>query len=178
MSMAPTSSKHTLRIAIIATTAEYRHAVALARILQKDIQQNELSIELVFAYFGQFTATDAMRMPEGMQSLDQIKTRSYQWLPLDKHAAYRAMIYAGFKNFVPQFESYQVPDDDVQQFTDCDMWIFDAHPVKHKHALLPIRPYIILTDSTLPDNLNPLSFLPMPLATSILHYGAQTRPPL
>lgn len=68
-----------------------------------------------------------------------IKRRPYRWRVVDRQEAYRAMVYAGF-DCPMESPSYQIPDDGINQFLDCDLWVIVSDRLEH--PLLPIRPYV------------------------------------
>jgi glycosyltransferase involved in cell wall biosynthesis len=71
-----------------------------------------------------------------------IAVRPYQWRILKPHEVNDALVYASFEPFVNNVECYQVPDDGMKQFLDCDLWIIISDRLEHK--LLPIRPYVLM----------------------------------
>lgn len=70
----------------------------------------------------------------------EISRRAYHWDTLNNDAARLAMRYAGHDFWEPNFSKYVVPDDGIQQFLDCDLWIIVSD--RMDSPLLPIRPYI------------------------------------
>lgn len=69
-----------------------------------------------------------------------ISRRAYHWDTLNNDAARLAMRYAGHDFWEPNFSKYVVPNDGIQQFLDCDLWIIISD--RMDSPLLPIRPYI------------------------------------
>src|SRR6185295_20249307 len=55
--------------------------------------------------------------------------------------AQAALIYAGIECQLDQ-TTYQVPDDGIKHFLDCDLWLFFSDRLVH--SLPPIRPYILM----------------------------------
>ena len=77
------------------------------------------------------------------QGLDpSIARRSIEWKKLDAGTATRAMRYGGHRDWAPAAPSYVVPDDDIQQFVDCDLWVVISDRVGA--PLLPLRPYLLM----------------------------------
>lgn len=68
-----------------------------------------------------------------------IKRRPYQWRLLGREEACRALAYAGLEQPVTA-DVYQVPDDGIRQFMDCDLWVIVSDRLEH--PLLPLRPYV------------------------------------
>jgi glycosyltransferase involved in cell wall biosynthesis len=75
-------------------------------------------------------------LPEGIQY------RSFFWKHLNPVQAKRAMIYAGSRDWEPETKTYLIPEDDIQQFMDCDLWLIISDRLEH--PLLPIRPYVLM----------------------------------
>ena len=71
-----------------------------------------------------------------------INRRQFRWKSLDANAARRAMHYAGHDAWEPSEGQYYVPDDGMQQFVDCDLWVVISDRLSV--PLLPIRPYICM----------------------------------
>lgn len=70
-----------------------------------------------------------------------IKRRSFKWLTLNKERAIRAMTY-GRNDFPLNRETYQVPDDGINHFMDCDLWVIVSDRLTE--PVLPLRPYILM----------------------------------
>ncbi len=76
------------------------------------------------------------------QDLDiPISIRTYEWCKLTRDQATQSLIYAGFEvpSYIPE---YQVPDDGMEHFMDCDLWIFISDRLER--PLLPVRPYVLM----------------------------------
>lgn len=70
-----------------------------------------------------------------------IKRRPYRWLTLDRDAAHRTLAYAGREQ--PLYaDTYQVPEDGMKQFMDCDLWVIASDNLEH--PVLPLRPYVLM----------------------------------
>jgi glycosyltransferase involved in cell wall biosynthesis len=70
-----------------------------------------------------------------------IVRRPYQWKTLMHDEATRALRYAGRTRPLIA-RSYQVPDDGMRQFTDCDLWMIISDRLEL--PLLPLRPYAMI----------------------------------
>lgn len=70
-----------------------------------------------------------------------IKIRPFRWRHLDKSTAARAMEYAGAGGALDH-EYYSVPDDGIQQFGDCDLWVVVSDRLEL--PLLPLRPAVLM----------------------------------
>jgi glycosyltransferase involved in cell wall biosynthesis len=71
----------------------------------------------------------------------EIERRSYRWKSLSRSEATRACVYAGIEGSLDS-PTYIVPDDGMNQFLDCDLWIVISDRLSH--PLLPVRPYLIM----------------------------------
>lgn len=72
----------------------------------------------------------------------EIKTRAFVWRMLSHGEARRALTYAGMPVPTVLEREYQVPDDGINQFYDCDLWLFISDRLLK--PLLPIRPYALM----------------------------------
>ncbi|WP_315866362.1 glycosytransferase [Pseudomonas sp. JV414] len=92
-------------------------------------------VEVVFVHLGgedKYTSEDFEDLAEGVQR------RTFSWKILDYAAARRAMLYAGNEGWEPEFDTYSVLNDGVNQLLDCDIWIIISDRLET--PLLPIRP--------------------------------------
>lgn len=71
-----------------------------------------------------------------------ILRRQFSWKSLNPDAARRAMRYAGYDLWEPSSDHYCVPNDDMQQFLDCDLWVVISDRLGA--PLLPVRPYVCM----------------------------------
>lgn len=131
------------RIAVI-LPVEYRGgslrgALALSKALFLGSRKWGEDAEIVFAHIG----IGSTYSEEDFQGLHPgISRRAFAWKILSPAEARRAMLYAGHKGWEPSQGAYMVPDDNIQQMTDCDLWVIVSDRVRH--PLLPIRPYILM----------------------------------
>ena len=131
------------RIAVI-LPVEYRGgslrgALALAKALFIGSRKYAEDAEIVFAH----PRVGSHYVEEDFQDLyPGITRRSFTWKILSSAEARRAMLYAGQKGWEPTHGAYMVPEDNIQQMTDCDLWVIVSDRVRH--PLLPIRPYILM----------------------------------
>ena len=131
------------RIAVI-LPVEYRGgtlraAKLLAIALHEGSRRRKEDVEVVFAHVddpASYSKTDFEDLPP------TIIRRPYLWTVLDGPRARRAMTYAGFAAWQPASKNYNLPDDGMRQFLDCDLWVVISDRLLL--PLLPIRPYILL----------------------------------
>ncbi|MGX9431737.1 MULTISPECIES: glycosyltransferase family protein [Bradyrhizobium] len=72
---------------------------------------------------------------------DHIERRAFHWRTLPQGQAIRACAYAGVEGpLLPT--TYAVPDDGINQFLDCDLWIFISDRLQF--PILPVRPYVLM----------------------------------
>ncbi|WP_456638048.1 glycosytransferase [Bradyrhizobium sp. USDA 10063] len=69
-----------------------------------------------------------------------IERRAFHWRTLPPGEALRACAYAGMDQ--PLSGTYAVPDDGINQFFDCDLWIFVSDRLRF--PVLPVRPYVLM----------------------------------
>ncbi|WP_420473096.1 glycosyltransferase [Noviherbaspirillum sp. ST9] len=67
--------------------------------------------------------------------------RPYKWEVVSRNAALRALAYAGREQFLPA-ATYQVPEDGMKQFMDCDLWVIVSDRLEH--PILPLRPHVLM----------------------------------
>lgn len=72
----------------------------------------------------------------------EIKMRPFVWKVMSSGEARRALVYAGASLPEKLETTYQVPDDGINQFYDCDLWVFISDRLLK--PLLPIRPYALV----------------------------------
>lgn len=70
-----------------------------------------------------------------------ITVRPYSWRHIDRSTAARAMVYDG-KSPVLKHDYYSVPDDGIQHFADCDLWVIVSDRIEC--PLLPLRPSVLM----------------------------------
>ncbi|MCE1191515.1 MAG: glycosyltransferase [Acidovorax sp.] len=116
-----------------------RGALALAKALLLGSRKWGEEAEIIFAHIN----ADSAYTEDDFQGLHpDISRRSFAWKIISPAEARRAMLYAGHKDWEPASDAYMVPDDNIQQMTDCDLWVFVSDRIRH--ALLPIRPYVLM----------------------------------
>lgn len=131
--------KIALILPVLYSGGSFRGAKQLANILQEAAQSTGEKLELVFAHLddSNFYSNDKFN-----DLSPTIKRRTYKWQTLDHKAARRAMIYAGYSDWQSEKINYIVPDDGINQFLDCDLWIMISDRLTN--PLLPIKPYICM----------------------------------
>lgn len=127
------------RVAVILPIAYRGGTLRMAKLIAEALWQGSRDwdepADVVFAY------------PEDGDYIDDlfddlppvIARRTFLWRRLDSDAARRAMRFQGH-SWVPEHAEYQVPDDGIAQFIDCECWLFISDRVSK--PVLPIRPYL------------------------------------
>jgi glycosyltransferase involved in cell wall biosynthesis len=115
-----------------------RGAKLLAHAIELGSQQANQDVEVILAHL-----EDPASYPdEEFADLPaSIKRRPYSWRALGRDEAYRAMTYAGREQAMPS-ATYMAPDDGINQFMDCDLWVVVSDRLEH--PLLPVRPYVLM----------------------------------
>lgn len=139
--MAPARKKKT-RIAVIVPVS-YRGgslngAKLLAQAVQSGAREAGDDVEIVFAHLDD----ESNYSPDAFADLPaSIKRRPFKWELLSREQAYRAMAYAGLEHEMTA-STYQVPEDGIKQFMDCDLWIIVSDRLRY--PILPLRPYALM----------------------------------
>ncbi len=71
----------------------------------------------------------------------EIKVRPFRWRVLTRAAAIRALAYEG-KQPTLEHANYLVPEDGIQHFADCDLWLVVSDRLTW--PLLPLRPAVLM----------------------------------
>ncbi len=130
------------RIAVIVPVVyrggSLRSGKLLAQAIELGSRQAGEEVDVIFAHLD-----DSASYPdEEFADLPAtIKRRPYQWKLLKQDEAYRAMAYAGLERPMVS-ATYQVPDDGIKQFMDCDLWVIVSDRLEY--PLLPVRPYVLM----------------------------------
>lgn len=132
----------TRRIALIVPTGyrggSLRGAKLLAQAIDTGARQAGHKVEVIFAHLDDpsiYTEEEFSDLPAS------IRRRPYKWRLLERFEAYRAMCYAGLGRAMNE-PVYQVPDDGIKQFMDCDLWLVISDRLDH--PMLPLRPYVLM----------------------------------
>lgn len=138
----PPRTAQKLRIAVIVPMGyrggSLRGAKLLATAIETGARLARYGVEVVLGHLDD----PAVYSEEQFSDLSpSIKRRPYKWRVLSHPQARCAMAYAGLP-FSAESENYQVPDDGIRQFMDCDLWILV--PDRLEHPLLPLRPYALM----------------------------------
>ncbi|MEY9749852.1 glycosyltransferase involved in cell wall biosynthesis [Bradyrhizobium japonicum] len=136
-----------------------RGAKMLAEAIEIGSRQAGEDIEVVLAHLDN---PDIYRDEDFFDLPKSIRRRSFWWKTLPLSEATRVAIYGGLAQNVTA-PVYQVPDDKIQQFMDCDLWIFVSDRLVH--PLLPLRPYALVVFDYLQRYEN---FLPRDMNESFL----------
>ncbi|WP_454624389.1 glycosytransferase [Bradyrhizobium cenepequi] len=70
-----------------------------------------------------------------------IERRAFHWRTMSQSEALRACAYAGTEAPLSR-TTYAVPDDGINQFIDCDLWIFVSDRLQF--PILPVRPHLLM----------------------------------
>lgn len=129
------------RIAVIMPLAygggTLRAAKLVAEAVWRGSEEWGEAVDVVFAY-----PDDARYSDESLEDLPaEIARRSFAWTTLGAQTAQRAM-HLGGHAWQPSYPWYLVPDDGMQRFGDCDLWLFVSDRVSQ--PLLPLRPYVTM----------------------------------
>lgn len=134
----PQKTAHRIAFFVSTNTARNRFEVnSLACMLFDGAEKAGKKLEIIIGYFTE-GGTQWYEKEEG--DLSFVQYRPFTWKKLDHRAAFRALTYAGFPRMLSDGD-YYVPDDGINNFLDCQLWIFQAAGMKF--PLLPIRPYIM-----------------------------------
>lgn len=116
-----------------------RGTIALANALATGSQLSDENIKITIGHLDD----PLLYSEESFSCLHpKITRRTFKWKTIDAQTARRAIAYAGHIDWVPTEEFYNVPDDGINQFLDCDLWLFISDRLYK--PLLPIRPYILM----------------------------------
>ena len=130
------------RIALIIPTGyrggSLRGAKLLAQAIEAGGRQAGRKVEVIVGHLDDpsiYSDDEFADLPHG------VMRRPFKWQVLAADEARRALAYAG----LPQNKEdsqYQIPNDGIRHFTDCDLWIMVSDRIDH--PLLPLRPYIVM----------------------------------
>lgn len=137
-----TMAARACRIALIVPTGyrggSLRGAKLLAQAIDSGARQAGRSVEVILAHLDD----PAIYVDEEFADLPKtVRRRPYKWRLLSRDEAYRAMAYAGLQRPMEE-DCYQVPDDGIKQFMDCELWIVVSDRLDH--PVLPLRPYVLM----------------------------------
>ncbi|WP_298607488.1 hypothetical protein [uncultured Thiothrix sp.] len=147
------TSLKVIRIAVIVNepSDNFNDHILLMQALKNSCKRKNQDIQLIYAY------SDSIRpAKEKIAHFGHIKKvleehqglfepRKFEWKILDKTDAQRSILYSKQKNHL-SYSVYQVPDDGMQQLTDCNCWILTEG--NFAYPLLPLRPYILLSQNS------------------------------
>lgn len=132
------------RIAVILPVAyrggTLRGAKLLAEALLLGSRSAGEEVDVVFGYPNDGNRTANENSFEDL--CDGVAQRLFRWRTMSGAEARRAMRYAGHANWEPSHPAYAIPDDGMQQFGDCSLWLFVSDRILL--PVLPIRPYACL----------------------------------
>lgn len=117
----------------------FQGAKLLAKALLLGAHQSGRDVDIVFAHI------DDTHLYSDSQFYDlpnSIKRRKFKWKILDPVMAKNVMIFSGNLDWQPNNTSYMIPDDGIETFLDCDLWVIISDRLMH--PLLPIRPNILM----------------------------------
>ncbi len=137
-----TQDRRKRRIAVILPVPYRGGTLRAAKLVASAIESGARSagrddVEIVFGYPSSLDAS-----PGNSDGLPKsIKRRPFQWRILSLEEAERTAAYAGLQGVIfPQ--SYQAPDDGINQFLDCDLWVIVSDRLNL--PLLPLRPHLLV----------------------------------
>ena len=116
-----------------------RGAICLANSLLNGSNFFGEVIEVVFAHLALPEFENSNLFSELAPS---VKRRSYLWKTLTRDEASRALCYAGHSGWSAQHPEYDIPDDGINQFLDCDLWIIISDRLNK--PILPLRPHVLM----------------------------------
>jgi glycosyltransferase involved in cell wall biosynthesis len=155
MTVTPRKSRIAVIVPVGYRGGSLRGAKLLARAIETGSRQAGQEVEVVLGHLD-----DAACYREGAFAdlPPSIKLRPYKWRVIGRAEAQRAMSYAGLQRSLDSLH-YQVPDDGIRQFMDCDLWVIVSDRLEH--TLLPVRPYALMVydylqryENLLPQALN------------------------
>lgn len=115
----------------------YEYAKSLVKAIKKGIDDEKSDIELVFGHLKSylFKANEF----DDLENMD-IKVREFFWEEITNERLTRIQKLKG-NDVINGESSYLLPNDRINYFLDCDLWIFASDKVDKPIA--PIRPYIV-----------------------------------
>jgi len=131
------------RVAIITSRKDIEKAVDAAERLLVDASGVGVSLEVVVGVevvSSKFSSRHDSRLDKYLETIAH-PIRVFAWKEISKSGAERSMIYAGVGREV-QSEAFVVPDDQINFFQDCDLWIVVGD--RAETPILPLRPIIWL----------------------------------
>lgn len=139
-----------------------RGAKLLAQAIERGGATAGRKVEVIFAHLDDpeiYTDEEFADLPPSIQR------RPFKWRVLPRDEAYRAMAYAGLDRPMEE-PHYQIPDDGIRQFIDCDLWVVISDRIDH--PLLPLRPYVLMVYDYLQRY---EGFLPQAVNRRFIHFA-------
>lgn len=115
-----------------------RGAKLLARAIQDGSRAAGDNVEVVFGHLDDprcYPSEEFTDLPAS------IKRRPFRWRTMSYQEASRACVYAGIDQPLVH-QLYQAPDDGINQFMDCDLWVIVSDRLEL--PLLPVRPHVLM----------------------------------
>ncbi|MFH1152917.1 MAG: hypothetical protein V1793_03785 [Pseudomonadota bacterium] len=129
------------KIAVILPSAHHggsvRGALLLAEAVYRGSRQAGEPADVVFGHLDSPSYTD--NMFDGIP--EKISRRAFSWKITDNGTARLALYYAGHDTSL-KHPCYCMPDDAINNFLDCNLWIIISDRIPA--PLLPLRPYMIM----------------------------------
>lgn len=116
-----------------------RGAIELTKALHLGSRKAGDDADIVFMHLDDpslYREEDFSDLPE------TIVRRPFRWKVLSQSEAQRAMYYAGFTEWIPTANNYQIPDDGLQQLSDCDACLIVSDRLNF--PILPIKPVVVM----------------------------------
>ena len=131
----------TQRIAILCDKQAAAKARYMAQTLQRGAQLANKHIEIVV---GVEKITDGDLSEFLKSGVAHTTTREFVWRRVEPDEASRILAYSGAERNL-QWPEYLVPDDGINNFLECDLWVLIASEIDS--PLLPLRPLVLSPDS-------------------------------
>lgn len=132
------------RIAIIVPVEShesiFNRAVQVTRALEEGIRRSGQDVEIVFGYNDK---AGLLLNKEFAGLSEEVSRRPFRWRIMPYEEASRASAYAGNETPLTN-QVYQSPDDSINQFMDCDLWVVLSDRLEF--PLLPVKPYLLFID--------------------------------
>jgi glycosyltransferase involved in cell wall biosynthesis len=142
LSSRPSTNRRKRRIAVIVPVAHrggiFRGAKLLTCAITVGTAADGDDVEVVFGHLDDPVSYSKEAFDDLPAS---IRRRPYRWRMMAHDEASRACAYAGLNGSLTS-QTYIAPDDGINQFMDCDLWIVVSDRLSF--PLLPVRPYLLM----------------------------------
>lgn len=132
------------RIAVLSDCKHADEALLTARALVRGAELENATVDVVLG-IERSAGDDATSKPATVSNSENIRVREFTWSEITRAQAERALIYAGAETQLVG-NAFHVPDDQINFFQDCDLWVVVGG--RRKKPLLPLKPNVaVLIDS-------------------------------